>query len=85
MSRLTLTARQGLHTHRTATSAPQRRASAYGLFTAGYGVFWFLGSAVMGVLYDHSVAATVVFCVALQLAAMPVFFIVHRQNRHSQR
>ena len=28
MSRLTLTARQGLHTHRTATSAPPRRASA---------------------------------------------------------
>ena len=28
MSRLTLTARQGLHTHRTETSAPARRAPA---------------------------------------------------------
>jgi len=30
--------------------APQRRASAYGLFTAGYGIFWFLGSAAIGIL-----------------------------------
>lgn len=65
--------------------SPQRRASAYGLFTAGYGVFWFLGSAVMGILYDHSIAATIIFCVALQLAAIPVFFIVHRRNRQPQR
>src|SRR5205823_12085185 len=26
----------------------QRRASAYGLFTAGYGIAWFLGSAAIG-------------------------------------
>jgi len=56
--------------------SPDRRASAYGLFTAGYGVFWFLGSAIMGVLYDHSVTATIVFCVALQLAAVPIFLAV---------
>lgn len=27
----------------------QRRASAYGLFTAGYGVFWFLGSVALAI------------------------------------
>jgi MFS family permease len=59
--------------------SPERRASAYGLFTAGYGVFWFIGSAVMGILYDHSVAAMIIFCVALQLAAVPVFFAVRRE------
>lgn len=56
--------------------SPDRRASAYGLFTAGYGVFWFLGSAIMGFLYDQSVTATIVFCVALQLAAVPIFLAV---------
>lgn len=30
-----------------------RRASAFGLFTAGYGVWWFLGSAVIGGLYGR--------------------------------
>lgn len=51
----------------------QRRPSAYGLFTAGYGVAWFVGSAVLGVLYDLSVAGVVIFSVTLQLAAVPVF------------
>lgn len=55
---------------------PQRRASAYGLFTAGYGLFWFLGSAAIGILYDRSVFATIVFCVVLQLAAIPIFIMV---------
>ncbi len=59
--------------------SPQRRASAYGLFTAGYGLFWFLGSAVMGVLYDYSAVATIIFCVVCQLAAIPVFLVVRRQ------
>ena len=58
---------------------PQRRASAYGLFTAGYGLFWFLGSAVIGILYDRSVPATIAFCVALELAAIPIFLVVRRQ------
>jgi len=58
---------------------PQRRASAYGLFTAGYGLFWFLGSAAIGFLYDRSLAAAVAFCVALELAAVPVFLVVSRR------
>jgi MFS family permease len=59
--------------------SPERRASAYGLFTAGYGVFWFIGSAIMGILYDHSITATIIFCVALQVAAIPIFFVVRNQ------
>jgi len=50
----------------------ERRASAFGIFTGGYGIAWFVGSVIMGVLYDHSITAVVVFCVALQLLAVPV-------------
>jgi MFS family permease len=57
---------------------PQRRPSAYGLFTAGYGVAWFIGSAIMGALYDFSITAVVIFCVALQLAAVPIFLKVRK-------
>jgi MFS family permease len=39
----------------------QRRASAYGIFTAGYGVSWFVGSAAIGALYDVSIPALVVY------------------------
>jgi len=37
-------------------------------------VAWFLGSAVMGLLYDHSVMALVVFGIAAQLGAAAMFF-----------
>jgi predicted MFS family arabinose efflux permease len=59
----------------------ERRASAYGLFTAGYGLAWFLGSAPMGLLYQQSVIAVIIFCVALELAAIPIFFVVQRRYR----
>lgn len=52
------------------------RASAFGIFTAGYGIFWFIGSVAIGALYEHSVTATIIFCVIVQLAAIPVFVMV---------
>jgi MFS family permease len=65
-----------------ATMVPvQRRPSAYGLFTAGYGVAWFIGSAIMGVLYDFSITAVVIFCFSLQLAAVLIFLKVRNMAR----
>jgi MFS family permease len=65
-----------------ATMVPvQRRASAYGLFTAGYGIFWFLGSAVIGVLYGISIPVLIAFCLVVELAAIPLFVVVRRQTR----
>jgi predicted MFS family arabinose efflux permease len=58
---------------------PDRRPSAYGLFTGAYGLSWFLGSAMMGYLYDHSIPATIAFCVLAELAAIPLLFRVRRQ------
>ncbi len=56
--------------------ASNRRASAYGLFTAAYGTFWFLGSAVLGFLYGVSLTSLIVVSAALQLAAVPWFWRV---------
>ncbi len=39
----------------------KRLGFAFGLFNTGFGVFWFVGSALMGVLYDISVSALVYF------------------------
>jgi predicted MFS family arabinose efflux permease len=61
---------------------PGRRASAVGLFTAGYGVLWFAGSAAIGILYDVSLAATIAFCVVAELAAVPIFVLVSRRHKH---
>jgi MFS family permease len=49
-----------------------RRASAYGIFNAAFGLFWFLGSLLMGILYDFSVPAVIVCSVLLQLGSVPV-------------
>ncbi|KAB8319616.1 MFS transporter [Tolypothrix campylonemoides VB511288] len=57
-----------------------KRASAYGTFSAGYGLAWFLGSALMGILYDQSVSLLVVFSVVIQFAAIPIFWLVGRHN-----
>ncbi|TAK82129.1 MAG: MFS transporter [Betaproteobacteria bacterium] len=65
--------------------AAERRASAFGLFTAAYGVAWFVGSAAIGILYDMSVLATVAFCVVAELAAVPIFVWVGRRSRVAQR
>ena len=59
---------------------PQRRASAYGLFTAGYGIFWFLGSALIGILYGVSFPALIAFSLVAEIAAIPLFILVRRQS-----
>jgi MFS family permease len=60
--------------------ASNRRASAYGLFTAAYGMFWFLGSAALGFLYGVSSFSLVAVSVMLQLAAVPWFWHVARRR-----
>jgi predicted MFS family arabinose efflux permease len=62
-----------------ATMVPvERRGRAYGLFTAAFGAAWFVGSALLGFLYDTSMMALVVVASALELAAVPFFWVVAR-------
>ncbi|HEY4270631.1 MAG TPA: MFS transporter [Candidatus Udaeobacter sp.] len=64
----------------TGVIPPQKRSTAFGLFDTGYGIAWFIGSAMMGLLYDRSVMAVALFSTILQLAAIPVIFIANRQR-----
>lgn len=59
-------------------SSAGRRATAFGTFNLSFGIFWFLGSALMGVLYDLSIPALVVFSVAIQLVGVPLMVAVMR-------
>jgi predicted MFS family arabinose efflux permease len=59
--------------------APDRRASAYGLFTGVYGTAWVAGSVVIGVLLDVSLGAVTAFAVTAQLAAIPFLVAVRRR------
>ena len=61
--------------------APERRASAYGLFTGIYGTAWVAGSVVIGVLVSVSLGGLVAFCMACELAAIPLILIVRARTR----
>ena len=64
-----------------ATMVPQqRRPSAYGTFTAVYGVFWFLGSVAIGKLYEVSLPALIAFSVIAQFAAIPFFLTAKKRT-----
>ena len=54
-----------------------KRGTAYGAFNAVYGLLWFAGSVVMGMLYDYSITALVVFGIAAQVIAGGMFLMLH--------
>ncbi|MCS7203545.1 MAG: MFS transporter, partial [Thermodesulfovibrio sp.] len=56
----------------------EKRGIGYGVFNTGYGLFWFLGSLILGVLYDFSMNALVVFSVILQLCSIPFLLKVRK-------
>ncbi|PLZ31808.1 MFS transporter, partial [Fischerella thermalis WC542] len=58
----------------------EKRGSAFGIFNTGYGLSWFLGSALMGILYDRSINALVVFSIIIQLVAVPILLFVNRSG-----
>ena len=57
------------------------RATGYGIFECSFGVFWFLGSWIMGVLYDLSIPAMVAVSVIAQLLAIPLYLASDRGQR----
>lgn len=52
----------------------EKRGTAYGIFNTSFGVAWFIGSMLMGLLYETSLTALIIFSVAMQLAAIPLIF-----------
>lgn len=57
----------------------QRRASAYGLFTGAYGIFWFVGSLLIGALYSVSLPLMIAFSMVSKCAAIPLFWQVRKK------
>jgi MFS family permease len=57
-------------------STVKRRGSAYGIFNTIFGVSWFAGSVIMGLLYSFSINYLVVFSVVIQLISIPFFILI---------
>ena len=57
-----------------------RRSTAFGTFDTGFGVAWFVGSVIMGLLYERSIPALVIFSVTLQILALPVLAFAEKES-----
>jgi MFS family permease len=59
----------------------EKRGSAFGIFNTVYGVMWFAGSALIGLLYGWSLIAVVAFAMSCQLLAIP-FLLLSKERIH---
>jgi predicted MFS family arabinose efflux permease len=60
---------------------PEKRSTGFGVFDTGFGIAWFAGSALMGLLYDKSIPGLIAFSVSLQLLALPVLAVAYGNSR----
>ena len=54
------------------------RATGYGIFECSFGIFWFLGSWLLGVLYDISIPSMIMVSVVAQLIAIPLYLYSYK-------
>ncbi len=57
-----------------------KRGTAYGTLNMFFGISWFLGSAIMGFLYDTSLISLIIFSMAIQLTAIPILIAVTKER-----
>lgn len=58
-----------------------KRGTGFGLFNACFGIAWFLGSVVMGILYDFSLPGLIAFSMLSQLASLPLLLLVQKRQK----
>jgi MFS family permease len=63
----------------------EHRGFAYGIFNTIYGASWFLGSTLMGFLYDFSISYLIWFVVVMEIISVPVFFLAKKEIPPSEK
>ena len=58
----------------------KNRASGYGIFECSFGIFWFLGSWLLGILYSHSIPIMIVLSIISQVMAIPFYLKVSKMK-----
>lgn len=52
----------------------QNRSFGFGIFETAFGIAWFLGSWLMGALYDRNIKFMIVFSVIAQIISIPFYY-----------
>lgn len=58
-----------------------KRSSAYGILYLGVGLFWFIGSALIGTLYDISIPGLIIFSMAAQITGAILLLFSKSQEK----
>lgn len=65
-----------------ATIVPKNnRALGYGIFEFSFGLCWFIGSLILGYIYEYSLLALAIFSCVVQLLAIPAFILSIKYNK----
>lgn len=62
-------------------SSSDRRGTAFGILNAVFGIAWFVGSVLLGMIYDRSIVAVASVSLLLQLTALPLLIVFARTLR----
>jgi MFS family permease len=62
----------------------EKRATSYGIFSSVFGLAWFVGSAIVGLLYDVSLVAIVVFTMLMEGCGLVTLFILMKMKRQTE-
>jgi len=57
----------------------EKRATAYGFFNAVFGIAWFVGSALLGILYSISIRGLIIVSVISELTAVVIFIMIRKK------
>ena len=57
------------------------RSTGFGVFETVFGVAWFLGSWLLGVLYDRSIIAMAIVSFSSQVLAIVLYLITLRKEK----
>ncbi|HOC80730.1 MAG TPA: MFS transporter, partial [Bacilli bacterium] len=59
----------------------EKRATAYGIFYSVFGLAWFLGSTLIGIVYAYSILAIVIYSFAMEVGAVILLFVFSRAQK----
>ncbi|ERT57221.1 MFS family permease [Peptoniphilus koenoeneniae] len=58
----------------------KNRATGYGIFECSFGVFWFLGSWLLGTMYEVSIPLMIAISISAQILSIPFYLQVKNLN-----
>ncbi len=57
----------------------KKRGTGYGIFNMGYGIAFFIGSSVMGFLYQSGIIWIIIFTAVMEALSVPFFIMMRRE------